>query len=766
MLGLAISLMHYSGMLATTFAPDPGSPQAGFVLDSSLMAAAVTAAAFLMVGLALIAARVDHNRSQTHRLTAALIDIMPGFFALLDPAGRFTRWNANLAALTGLGDDELRGLHASSIAVPDDRAAVDAKIQEVFARGSGSLEFGLLNKTGEVHAVNWSGRLIKYQDRDCVLAIGLDIEERRAAEARILESEDRFRTVFSSVNDGISVHDAATAAFLEVNPRLCEMFGYSRDEMLKLDPGDLSTGVPPYGREDIARVLKQVMQSDQGVTVEWHSKAKDGHTFWVEISACRRLLGAKYFLISIARDITERKRADELIAQLAHYDALTGLANRRIFVTALEQAVSRSRRNSEVFAVLYLDLDHFKDVNDTLGHPAGDLLLRAVAERLKAGLREVDTVARFGGDEFAVILANLKDASAAGSLADSIIQTLGVPFSIQGHEIRSSATIGIGVYGADAPDAETILSQADLALYRAKSEGRGTYRFFTDAMDAEIRARLSLTRELSQALDADQLFLEYQPQLNIDTGQIVGLECLLRWQHPSRGVLAPDSFIPLAESSGLIVPLGRWVMRAACRQIHQWLDAGITPPVAGINLSGVQFKRSQQLEKDIALSLAEFGVPAWRLELELTESALMAASRGPHDVLLKLRAQGHRIVIDDFGSGYSSLDYLRRFPADRIKITQTFTSGIGRTPEGDAIVRAALALAQQFRMEVVVDGVETRAQLELLRTWGCRIVQGCYFARPADAAAITALLRAGRVSPTPAEEVEASLQTLGARTRA
>jgi predicted signal transduction protein with EAL and GGDEF domain len=379
-------------------------------------------------------------------------------------------------------------------------------------------------------------------------------------------------------------------------------------------------------------------------------------------------------------------------------------------------------------------------------------------------------VARFGGDEFAVILADIKasadadsvsermlrassepvaivdPAVAAGGLAEKILKAVSEPFLIKGNEIRSGATIGIGVYGPDAPDPETVLSQADLALYRAKSEGRGTYCFFTDAMDTEVRARVRMTADLRVAIDSDQLFLMYQPQVDIDTGCIVGLETLVRWHHPTLGTLGPDKFIPAAERNGLIVPLGNWVMRAACQQIRQWLDGGIAAPMTAVNLSGVQFRSSRQLESDITAILAEFGLPARRLELELTESVLMVASIEHNDLLLRLRKAGHRIAIDDFGSGYSSLDYLRRYPADRIKIAQTFIADIGIIPGNDAIVRAALGLARELGMEVVVEGVETAPQFELLKEWGCHIMQGYYFSRPLGVPEVTALLHIGKIT--------------------
>jgi diguanylate cyclase (GGDEF)-like protein len=411
----------------------------------------------------------------------------------------------------------------------------------------------------------------------------------------------------------------------------------------------------------------------------------------------------------------------------------------------VRQAIARAKRGGKGFAVLYLDLDHFKDVNDTLGHPVGDELLKSVAARLLSQAREIDTVARFGGDEFAVVVADIGEPADAAILADTLIKALGDPFSIGGSEIRTGASVGISVYGADQPDAETLMSQADVALYRAKGEGRGDYRFFTDAMDTEVQTRVTVSGELRQAIAGGQLFLVYQPQVEMETGRITGVEALVRWRHPERGVLGPGEFVSVAEKSGLILGLGHWVLLEACRRAKAWLDAGIAPGRVAVNLSGVQFKRPIELEKDITAVLAETGFPPSMLELELTETVLMEASLEHNDVLLRLRRSGITLAIDDFGTGYSSLDYLRRFPADRIKIAQNFVGRITTVPGNAAIVKATIGLARELGMMVIAEGVDSDEQLSLLRGWGCRDAQGFYFSEPLDRADIEPLLRRGKI---------------------
>jgi len=777
-MGLAIVSMHYSGMFATVFYPETSALKTWLVSNSVQVAWAVGLATLAIIGLALIAALFDAERRSARDFTTAVINSLPGFFALVEKTGTFVLWNNNLSAVTGLSDKELRGLDVTTIGIENDRGLIKDKVLEAFANGQGEVEFRIATKRGDVRLVSWSAKTISTQGQQYLLAIGLDTTEAHAAQARLRESEQRFRAIFDSVNDGIIVLDAATATFIDVNQRQCAMFGYTREEMLQLNLADFSADDSAAARERLAHQVDSVATGEAAV-FEWRCKAKDGHWFWVEASIRRAAFGARNVLLSTTRDITERKRVDAQIAHMARHDPLTDLANRVVFVEALVQAIARARRSGKSLAVLYLDLDHFKDVNDTLRHPIGDRLLQAVAERLRASVREVDTVARFGGDEFAVIVTDIarpasprsaarkiqyaageptvgQEAAVAGGVADKILKALSEPYQILGNEIRSGATIGIAVWGPDSPTADTLLSHADVALYRAKSQLRGTHRLFTTQMDTETRARVTLDAELREAIGSDQLFLLYQPQVDIRTGRIVGLEALARWDHPTRGVLAAGEFIPAAEKNGLIVPLGHWVMREACRQAREWLDAGIALPLVAVNVSAIQFRTARGLENDIASILAEFRLPARLLELELTETVLMEASRARSDTLLRLRECGHRIAIDDFGSGYSSLDYLRRYPVDRVKIDQNFIADIGRVAGNDAIVKVALDLARALNIEAVAEGVETAAQLKLLKAWGGRIVQGFYLAKPLPAVEVTALLRIGKIVPTGVDPVIAA----------
>jgi len=431
-------------------------------------------------------------------------------------------------------------------------------------------------------------------------------------------------------------------------------------------------------------------------------------------------------------------------------DTVTGLINRSTFVQQIRLAADP---DSKHFAVLYLNLDHFKDVNNAFGRAAGDQMLRAVAERLRAIVREEDSVARFGGDEFAILQTGVSDPAEAVALADKVLKALGRPFPVGESEVRINASIGIAINSPDATDPETILSRSDMAVLRAKSDGRGAYRFFTEALDKEMRGRIVLGAELAEAIASGQLFLVYQPQVDIDSGHILGVEALVRWQHPERGLVMPGAFIPVAESNGLIVPLGRWVLREACRQMKAWLDAGIAPRMVGVNVSGLQFRVPSELENDVAAVLAETALPAERLELEFTESMLMELDREHEQALHRLRNTGLRIAIDDFGTGYSSLEYLSRIPVNRLKIGQTFIANLASKSKSAKIVKAAIGMTHELGLDVVVEGIETAEQLKLVRSFDGHKVQGYYFSKPVAAEQAAALLRMKKIIPAKAPAI-------------
>ena len=656
----------------------------------------------------------------------------------IDTNYRYVRINEHMAEMHGLPVSAHIGRTLREV-VPGIADELMEIFRPVYERGEPVLN------------VELQGRLANYfpfrsESGEVIGLIGAvtDITDLKQAQLALRQSEERFRTIFDSVNDLIFLRDFETGALVEVNQRVCEMFGYTREELLKLKIGDLSENKPPYTGQNL---LSEIQKARSGTpqTFDWRGKTKDGRLFWAEISMRRATFDGQDFLLSTAREISRRKEAEGQLKKMAQFDVLTGLANRGVFVAEVARAIERVRRGERSFAVLYLDLDNFKDVNDTLGHLVGDRLLQSVAERLQANVRALDTLARFGGDEFALLMADIGDPTDAGVLADKLLQIMLKPFLLDDNQIQSGVSIGIATYEPGAPGAEALLAHADIALYRAKSEGRHTYRFFTGAMDAEVRKRVALTSELRAGIAAGQLFLLYQPQVDMETSRVVGLEALVRWNHPTRGVLLPGEFLAAAERSGLIVMLGNWVLRSACRQAQQWLETGVALPPVAINVSALQFKAPRELENEIEKVLAETGLPPSLLEIEMTETALMGTSSGHDNVVQRLRARGLRIAIDDFGTGYSSLLYLRRFPVDRIKIAQEFVKDIGIEANDMAIVKASIGLARELGIGVMAEGVETADQLRLLHEWGCRQAQGFYFAAPMPAEDVLPLLRSGNV---------------------
>jgi diguanylate cyclase (GGDEF)-like protein len=441
------------------------------------------------------------------------------------------------------------------------------------------------------------------------------------------------------------------------------------------------------------------------------------------------------------RDIRERKRTEEHIRFIALHDGLTGLANRRLFVERLHQDLARSKRDGTTVAVLCLDLDRFKLVNDSGGHGAGDELLIQVARRLSESLRGEDTVARLSGDEFAVIQVGVKHPQGPAILAQRLVLEIGKPYEIGGQQIMTGTSIGIALYPGNGTEGDELMRAADTALYRAKEAGRGTFRFFEPEMDLRLQERRALERDLRLALDRGEIRVNYQPLVDCRSGTVLGFEALARWTHPTRGEVPPIEFIPLAEESGLIMRLGAWVMRRACTDAAGWP----TDKLVAVNLSSAQF-RNAELAQDILTTLRETGLPPTRLEIEITESLLIDDPARVMRTLGALKEAGVRISLDDFGTGYSSLSYLQRFPFDKIKIDRSFVSQMEANPDSMSIVRAVIALGKSLRIEITAEGVETPAQLGLLQQENCDLVQGYLLGRPMANESLGALLAPNAVA--------------------
>jgi len=551
--------------------------------------------------------------------------------------------------------------------------------------------------------------------------------------------EERARTFMTAVVEAIPsmvfVKRADDHTYVLLNRAGEKMLGHARADMIGRTDADF------YPAEQAAiyreRDAEVISSGEVRVIEEDHVPRKDGSLALLRTKkiAIPGPDGTAEYLLGVSEDIAERKRAEAQIARLAHYDPLTDLPNRLLFQKDLSAALSRAARREDLVAVHCIDLDRFKTVNDTLGHPIGDALLKTAAERLRACVREGDTVARLGGDEFAVVQCGLTDLGGATRLAGRIVEALAETFELQGHQVIIGGSVGVAVSPNDGADSDELLKKADMALYRAKADGRGTFHFFERAMDEALQARRALELDLRLALAEGQFELYYQPLFSLGADRVMGCEALLRWNHPTRGMVSPGDFIPIAEEIGLINPLGEWVLREACREAAGWPEH----VRLAVNLSPAQF-RDKHLVGTVVSALAASGLPAERLELEITESVLLQDSVGNMSILHDLKALGVRISMDDFGTGYSSLSYLRSFPFDKIKIDQTFVRDILDDADALAIIKAVLDLGASLGITTTAEGVESAEQLDELRRQGCGEIQGYFISRPKPAAEIAAML--------------------------
>ena len=525
------------------------------------------------------------------------------------------------------------------------------------------------------------------------------------------------------------------------NPAAEHTFGWSKDEVLN-KPLPI---IPEKRREEFEKGFADTLQGRPIANYEAYHQKKDGSLVDVNIWTARLMNpdGEVNGVMAIVADITERKQAEEKIHYLAYNDTLTGLPNRVSFEERLNEALTRGESSQQPLAVMFLSLDRFKKFNDTLGHIVGDQLLRNVSERLSASMRDGDAIARFASDEFAFLLTRAKTADDAAEMAQKFQNILEAPFTVDEQELYVTASIGIGLYPHDAVDAQDLLKNAGAALYRAKQQGGNNFQFYTADMNERALKRLSLENQLRWAIERKEFKVYYQPQVSITTGQIVGMEALVRWQHPEMGLVSPAEFIPLAEDTGLIAPIGEWVLRSACAQTRLWHDCGFNSLRVAVNLSPRQFQQPDLLLV-IETTLKETGLRPDCLELEVTESSVMKNTESAIKTLSELKAMGIKISIDDFGSGYSSLGYLKHLPIDVLKIDQSFVRDMTTAPNDAAIVMAIIQLAHSLQLKVTAEGVETEDQLRFLRLLRCDEMQGYLFCRPVPVESFEQILLEGR----------------------
>ena len=561
------------------------------------------------------------------------------------------------------------------------------------------------------------------------------VEALAAAKADVERAQTFMTAIVEAMPSMVFVKRADDHRYVLLNRAGEKTLGMSRDEVIGRTDADIHD--PELAALYVERDREVLESGEVRVIEEDHVPRKDGGMAILRTKkiALRNAEGHAEYLLGVSEDIAERKRAEAQIARLAHYDPLTELPNRVLFQKSLTDALARRASQGDQLAVHFIDLDRFKTVNDTLGHPLGDALLREAAERLRGCVREGDTVARLGGDEFAVVQTGLRDMDGATRLAGRIVEAMAAPFDLQGHQVVIGASVGVAAAPADGADADELLKKADMALYRAKADGRGAFHFFERAMDEQLQARRALELDLRRALTAGEFELFYQPLYNLGDERVTGCEALLRWRHPERGMVSPADFIPLAEEIGLIVQLGEWVLRTACAEAAKWPSH----VRLAVNLSPAQF-RDRGLVRTVVSALAASGLAAQRLELEITESVLLQDSQANMTMLHDLKALGVRISMDDFGTGYSSLSYLRSFPFDKIKIDQTFVRDILEDSDAMAIIKAVLDLGSSMGIVTTAEGVETLEQLNALRGQGCAEIQGYFISRPAPASEIARLL--------------------------
>ncbi|HEU0234519.1 MAG TPA: EAL domain-containing protein [Gallionella sp.] len=641
----------------------------------------------------------------------------------MDLSGYITEWNKGAEQQFGYTAEEAIGKNILFLYADEDE---DVLFHEAFLEHGGrEMVVKRRKKSGEVFWASLSLSLSRdvRGNPTAILGYLVDITERLKTEAELRLQA----AIFEYSDEGIIVTDVAKR-ILSVNRSFTKITGYEAHESIGQLPSMLKSGLHDQAFYD----EMDASIADNGLWIgELWKQHKSGENFpvWMSTSGVRNQDGLVTHYFSVFTDLTERKNTEQQIYRLAYHDALTGLPNRARLYTLLRQALLEAQRNKTHGAILFIDLDRFKQINDSLGHAYGDILLKEVARRLAASLRGEDIIARIGGDEFLVALVDIAKHEDASIVAQKILDNLSLPLMVEGHELQISASIGISIYPDDGDDAETLIKNADIAMYRAKQgEVHDGYMFFSPDMNKRALERLKLESNLRRALERDELVLHYQPQLNLQNGKIIGAEVLLRWNHPGTGMISPAEFIPLAEETGLIIPIGQWILETVCARNKEWQRAGLPIVKLAVNISAKQFRPT--LPRMVAEILARQELDARFLELEITESMIMQNVEGVIAMMDNFQLLGIGLSLDDFGTGYSSLSYLKRFPIDKLKIDQSFVRGVTKDADDEAITRTIISLSKNLGLRVIAEGVETEEQLAFLRSAGCEEIQGYYYSRP------------------------------------
>ena len=626
--------------------------------------------------------------------------------------------------------------------LPGDYESAMERIREAAAGRPGqrtvlSVDYRLIGADGRLRHCHDSMIFEVNPDGRPMVACGVvvDVSEQIIAADAMREKEAQFRATMEAAQVGIFL--LQDDLFRYVNPFLTNLFGYSESELVgHLSPLDL---IVPEQRDMVREKIRQRAAGEPGTPYELTGVRKDGSTLPVMILGSPTTYEGRPASVGTLLDISAQKEAEMRVRELADFDPLTGLPNRRLLRDRSTQLLAAAERDGSEMALIFIDLDHFKRVNDSLGHSIGDELLCAVAQRLATVVRKVDTLARLGGDEFIIALPGVH-ASGAAEVACRLLDVCAPTFSVAGHDLTITPSLGISLYPVDGTDFETLLRNADAAMYKAKEAGRNAFRFYSSEMNVATLKHLLMESGLRRGLGAREFILHYQPLVHIESGVTIGVEALIRWQNPEVGLIPPDQFIHVAEDIGLINPIGDWVLREACRQVRAWQDAGLPPLVVAVNVSPLQFRQAGFVDT-VANALATSGLDARFLELELTERTVMNDAELNLGTLSALNGMGVELALDDFGTGYSSLAYLKRFPVGKLKIDRSFVRDLEVDPDDRAIASTILSMGRSLRLKVLAEGVETKEQYAILRGMGCELVQGYHFSRPLPPEELVAFLK-------------------------
>jgi diguanylate cyclase (GGDEF)-like protein/PAS domain S-box-containing protein len=654
---------------------------------------------------------------------------------------KFLHCNDRFSEMFGWSTQELIG-QPTHIVYPSAEAFAEmGRIAVPILSTGGRLDIETLMKRrdGTTFMCRFLAKAIDPSDKSKgTIFIAEDVTERRAADESLKQLLLEYQSILENASLGIAF--TRDRKFLRCNERFGELFGWDKDELVGLSTNILFPSAQAFA--EMRNMATPILSGGERLDTEVLMKRRDASVFWCRILAkAIDRTDSRKGTVFIVEDITQRKKAEERIIYMAHYDALTGLPNRLLLQDRIKQAVAQAHRNLTQMAVLFIDLDHFKHINDSLGHQIGDRTLQLVASRLQQCLREGDSVARLGGDEFVLSLPLLASSNDAAMVAQKVLNVLAAPFIVDGNELHVDASIGISLYPNDGVDAESLMRTSDTAMYHAKEKGRSNYQFFTPALNKTAQRHLAIANHLRHALANNELTLFYQPQVDIESGTIFSAEALLRCRQPGKKQLTScGPYIPIAEETGLILPIGEWVLRQACRHLKEWRSAGYPNLRIAINLSARQIYQRNFLTM-IEQTLDEFELPAAALELEITETLLLQRNEDNVETLRQISDMGIQLSVDDFGTGYSSLAYLQRFPVHALKIDQSFVRGIGQDSNDTALVAAIIAMAQSLNLKVLAEGVETVEQVKFLMSHGCLAAQGFYYSAAVPAETFAGLLR-------------------------